>query len=349
MAQPRPASANRSASANRPSAAQQQPGPKELLAALAVEHQLLQKLHVTVAGQINKLKVEEKLLQQLLEKEQAAHAGHEHLCDLPWASRAVLAPLLDAAADVRSLGQTARRGLYDVGLLPRARLPVPTISVGSLTYGGSGTSPMAEFLARHFMQDAFLCPLLHRDLDVVMVNVLSPFGNGRLAPRGPLREAPVSALQQAGLVVMHHANLVGAGQAKAPELQPLDRLKGAAAVCCVSIGCPQALSLQLAHLEVALVEGCEPPRQPGHMFTMQELQQAVARQQQLQQRFPQAVILITEKDYVRQPELMQRVLGQAGAAYVLLSELGLSHASDLPVLESALAGALETKAEYALG
>ncbi|KAI5060153.1 hypothetical protein GOP47_0024573 [Adiantum capillus-veneris] len=46
-----------------------------------------------------------------------------------------------------------------------------------------------------------------RDIEIVMVNAVSEFGNGSLVPRGPLRE-PLEALCRADIVVIHHANLV---------------------------------------------------------------------------------------------------------------------------------------------
>lgn len=52
------------------------------------------------------------------------------------------------------------------------------------------------------------CPQV-RDLEIVMVNSLSPFGNGHLLPRGTLRELPRAALRRADAVVLHHADLAG--------------------------------------------------------------------------------------------------------------------------------------------
>lgn len=48
---------------------------------------------------------------------------------------------------------------------------------------------------------------LARDLDVVLIDALDPFGLRRLLPRGLLRE-PVSSLRRAGVVVLSRADLV---------------------------------------------------------------------------------------------------------------------------------------------
>ena len=48
---------------------------------------------------------------------------------------------------------------------------------------------------------------LWRDLEILMVNGMMPWGNMELIPLGPLRE-PLAALGRADVVVIHHADLV---------------------------------------------------------------------------------------------------------------------------------------------
>jgi tetraacyldisaccharide 4'-kinase len=147
------------------------------------------------------------------------------------------------------------------------RAPCPVISVGNITVGGTGKTPMVAYLARlasemgrrplilsrgyggqagrpneearelerlcpgvpHvqnpdrvmameeglarnpcdliILDDGFQHRRLARDLDIVLIDALQPFGFGRLLPRGLLRE-PLSALRRADMVVVTRAELV---------------------------------------------------------------------------------------------------------------------------------------------
>ncbi|DBA01811.1 TPA: hypothetical protein N0F65_002927 [Lagenidium giganteum] len=65
---------------------------------------------------------------------------------------------------------------------------------------------------------------IRKDLEIVMVDALHPFGNGKLLPCGSLREAPQDALQRADIVVVHHFDLVACPQRQAALLQTVDQL-----------------------------------------------------------------------------------------------------------------------------
>jgi tetraacyldisaccharide 4'-kinase len=166
------------------------------------------------------------------------------------------------------IGVTARNALYNHGWIPTRRVPVPVVSIGNLTLGGTGKTPMVEWVARWYrargvrvavlsrgygggegggvndeamvleenlpdvphlldpdrvriagiaveeldtqllvLDDGFQHRRLARDLDVVLLDALEPFGFGRLFPRGLLRE-PVCSLRRAGVVVLSRADLV---------------------------------------------------------------------------------------------------------------------------------------------
>jgi tetraacyldisaccharide 4'-kinase len=161
----------------------------------------------------------------------------------------------------------ARNALYDVHLARTHHLPIPVVSVGNLTLGGTGKTPMVAWLARWFQQrglkpaivsrgygaprgrendealelrqrlpdvphfqspdrvgaarsaiqttgcqvvvldDAFQHRRIGRDLDVVMLDALEPFGFGHVFPRGTLRE-PVVGLRRAQVVVLSRAHML---------------------------------------------------------------------------------------------------------------------------------------------
>ncbi|WP_206107843.1 tetraacyldisaccharide 4'-kinase [Paludisphaera rhizosphaerae] len=163
------------------------------------------------------------------------------------------------------LGTNYRNARFDVGKdVHRAAAPV--VSVGNLTLGGTGKTPMVEWLARWYrdrdvrvclisrgygradsvndealvleenlpdvphlqdpdrvrlagiaveeleaelliLDDGFQHRRLARDLDIVLLDALEPFGLGRIFPRGLLRE-PVSSLKRADVIVVSRADLV---------------------------------------------------------------------------------------------------------------------------------------------
>jgi tetraacyldisaccharide 4'-kinase len=184
-----------------------------------------------------------------------------------------------AAAAARA-NLTILAGLYRAGLFVRDRrfhLPgavrrasCPVVSVGNVTVGGTGKTPLVAHLARlvaemggrpvilsrgyaapagrpneealelerlcpgvphlqnpdrrkaledwvaqnpcdvAILDDGFQHRGLARDLDIVLIDALRPFGFGHVLPRGLLRE-PLSALRRADLVIITRADLVDAG------------------------------------------------------------------------------------------------------------------------------------------
>ncbi|XWS51846.1 hypothetical protein CRYUN_Cryun11dG0017500 [Craigia yunnanensis] len=202
-----------------------------------------------------------------------------------------LIPLLSLASSFYGIVLSIRQSLYRYGFFSKHRLPVPVISVGNLTWGGNGKTPMVEFIAKR-LADYGISPLIltrgyaggdeakmlqrhllarpvkigvganwaatanlffekygyldcrgskffertyldqkvgshissekigaailddgmqHwsfcRDLEIVMINGLMPWGNCKLLPLGPLRE-PLMAIKRADVAIVHHADLV---------------------------------------------------------------------------------------------------------------------------------------------
>lgn len=50
------------------------------------------------------------------------------------------------------LGSFLKRGLYRLGVLSSVRLNVPVISVGNLSFGGTGKTPVILFLVDFFLK-----------------------------------------------------------------------------------------------------------------------------------------------------------------------------------------------------
>jgi tetraacyldisaccharide 4'-kinase len=176
--------------------------------------------------------------------------------------------LLGVAGAGYGIGVGLRNRAFDRGRRAIEKAAVPVISVGNLTLGGTGKTPMVEWVARwgrergirvailsrgygqaeglndegrvlednlpdvpHLqdpnrvalariaveelevewivLDDGFQHRRLARDLDLVLLDALDPFGLGRLFPRGLLRE-PVRSLRRAGVVVLSRADLVDA-------------------------------------------------------------------------------------------------------------------------------------------
>jgi tetraacyldisaccharide 4'-kinase len=157
-----------------------------------------------------------------------------------------------------------RNRRYDRGTATIHRLGVPVLSVGNLTLGGTGKTPLVRWIARWFadrglrvavvsrgygsqpgqandealelarslpqvphlqnpdrvvaarvaveksrsqvivLDDGFQHRRLARDLDIVLLDALEPFGYGHVFPRGWLRE-PIEGLRRANLVVLSRA------------------------------------------------------------------------------------------------------------------------------------------------
>jgi tetraacyldisaccharide 4'-kinase len=190
---------------------------------------------------------------------------------------ALLRGALLAASAGYGLAVRARNALYRCGCKRSQHPGVPVISVGNVTAGGTGKTPLVAWLARLLvirrmrpailsrgygrhegldvddenamlarmapdvpvvvdpdrlrgartarrehaadaliLDDGFQHRRIARDLDVVLVDALHPFGAGHLLPRGLLRE-PLAALRRADVLLVTRADLV--------EPQRLDEIK----------------------------------------------------------------------------------------------------------------------------
>jgi tetraacyldisaccharide 4'-kinase len=292
----------------------------------------------------------------------------------------------------------ARARLYDGGWLKVSRLAVPVISVGNLTVGGSGKSPMVDLIARLLsgrgrapavvsrgyggtrpgratvvsagngplvdarvagdepvmlaaalegipvivarrkldgaelavsqygarcvvLDDAFQHRALARDLDLLLLDGIEPFGNGQLLPAGPLRE-PVSAMARCGAIVITCSdranvaarNAIAQAAARycpaAPVFHamthpvalldvtagagiPLARLEGARVVCFAGIAHPDRFFQDVARAGADLSDAFAFP--DHHRFGVADVDAIAAAASRASADF----ILTTQKDVAR--------------------------------------------------
>ena len=109
----------------------------------------------------------------------------------------------------RGYGDSAKTGLNDEGRVLEENLPdVPHLQ-------GRDRVALAKLAEEELLSevlildDGFQHRRLARELDIVLLDALDPFGLGRIFPRGLLRE-PVGSLRRAGVVVLSRADLVDA-------------------------------------------------------------------------------------------------------------------------------------------
>ncbi len=194
--------------------------------------------------------------------------GHSPIC-----SKAIL-KVLYPLSKVYGFVVKTRIFIYKRGILKSVCLPVPVISVGNITVGGTGKTPIVEYISRylqkkgkrvailsrgyaatikqehsscvkhvcndeyllfqenipdipnlldkdrvksgfeaisHFqaeyllLDDGFQHLRLARNLDIVTIDALNPFGYEHIVPRGMLRE-PLESLKRADMIMLTHAD-----------------------------------------------------------------------------------------------------------------------------------------------
>jgi tetraacyldisaccharide 4'-kinase len=84
-------------------------------------------------------------------------SGREHGA-LPEIMRKALSGL----SALYRVGVKSRNALYSKGWINRVTLPVPVISVGNITVGGTGKTPLVEYLARHLAESGKRALVLSR-------------------------------------------------------------------------------------------------------------------------------------------------------------------------------------------
>jgi tetraacyldisaccharide 4'-kinase len=208
--------------------------------------------------------------------------GGLHLAEVPYA-----------------IAMSWRNRRYDQGRAAIHRVGVPVISVGNITLGGTGKTPLVEWIARWFrahgvrvsivsrgyraeeggrndeareleqklpdvphvqnpdrvagarmaieeletqlivLDDAFQHRRLARDVDIVLIDALEPFGFEHVFPRGTLRE-PLIGLRRADVIILSRADVLDPPQREAIQR----RVQGLA---------PQSAWAEVRHAAIELI------------------------------------------------------------------------------------------------
>ena len=181
------------------------------------------------------------------------------------------------------------------------------------------------------LDDGFQHVQLARDLDILLLDAMRPFGNGRLFPRGELRDRP-AAIARADAVVMTRWESDATPSLLATQLRPSDlplfrsrhtpqdlrvladgdilplaSLKGQRVVAFCGIGTPPHFRLTLQRLGADIAAFVAFP--DHHPYMRSEIEQLVmaAKQHRVD------ILVTTEKDGVR----LRRLLPLAGQVWEL--------------------------------
>ncbi len=233
---------------------------------------------------------------------------------------------VQVVADRRGLRADPQSAGDEPFLLAR-RLPGVPVVVGENRYE-AGRHCLESFgVEALVLDDGFQHRTLEKDLEIVLVPGRSPWGNGRLFPRGPLRE-PVSALGRAHLVVVVGGDADGCALVEetvrrhnprapivAADYEPLecwqvrettpwapDTLQGRRLLAFAGIARPEGFRQTLERLGVSLTGLVEFP--DHHWYEPEDLA-AIARRAE---GAGAEGLVTTEKDYVRLSALALRTI-----------------------------------------
>ncbi|KAL1189699.1 putative tetraacyldisaccharide 4'-kinase [Cardamine amara subsp. amara] len=360
-----------------------------------------------------------------------------------------LVPILTLASSFYGVALQIRHSLYRFSFIQRHRLPIPVISVGNLSWGGNGKTPMVEYISQYFV-DSGISPLiltrgyaggdevkmlqrhlrggpvkigvganraataalcfekygfvnpssirtffdqsfkaktvseklgvvvlddgmqhwsLSRDLEIVMLNGLNPFGNGNLVPLGPLRE-PIVAFERADIAVVHHVDLITEQSLRDIENTikgfkksipifyskmvakylfdvkngkshvALEALHDATVLCVSAIGSADAFVKSINMTGACYVDRLD--FSDHHFFEAQDVETIRRRAKGLEHKSnSKPIIVVTEKDYDRDPEILKCL--HSYTVLVLCSELQITPFEGVDGFESTLTRVLAAK------
>ncbi|HJV65042.1 MAG TPA: tetraacyldisaccharide 4'-kinase [Geomonas sp.] len=131
--------------------------------------------------------------------------------------------ILRLAAVLYALLLRIRAAAYRLGILPSYRMPVPVISVGNITLGGTGKTPMVAWLAEYFIRRGKRVAVIsrgYRGSAEGKVLVVSDGKTIRVSPEESGDEPYLLARKIPGLMVVTGADRRAAARTALNELQP---------------------------------------------------------------------------------------------------------------------------------
>jgi len=124
-----------------------------------------------------------------------------------WLCALLRARNLRPAVLSRGYGASGRSGLDDENRVLSALAPGVAIVVDPDRVRGAARAVREHGAQALILDDGFQHRRLARDLDIVLIDALNPFGGGHLLPRGLLREPP-GGLGRAGAIVITRSDQV---------------------------------------------------------------------------------------------------------------------------------------------
>ena len=213
--------------------------------------------------------------------------------------------------------KTGDEGQVLLRYLHNNRIPA-AMGIGSNRYQVGRRLEAIAPLETVILDDGFQHVALERDIDLVLIDVTNPFGDGAMIPLGHLRE-PLSGLARASAFVLTRTDANGSYEgikqrlkqwnaqariftsrlesveavfAGTEEVAPLDALRGRRAVAFCGLGNPDSFWRDVENLGIILAERIRFP--DHHRYSSDDVERIVMAAEQRQAH----IVITTEKDIV---------------------------------------------------